>query len=208
MTYTVTRLSAKHKQMVEDFCDQCKLAGYTNNSSIEQMKFNGVYDLSEPAVFWAVLEQDKIISVSGCHVINNELRCLFRSATLPEYDRLVPGLSKHHMNSLPFSVLMLHQIEYGLDCGITNFYITTSAGDHDASGKMKRTHRALELLARTGMVDYAGNDTVYNTEQALWKINLDCYLSALRNFTSTRTSIGIEANEEYLNILQNGFSTA
>lgn len=202
----VIKLTEEHKPMLVKFCREANAAGYRNNSSIEDMKFGGKYDFEEPAEFWAVVDNQTIISVSGCHIINNSLRCLFRSATLPEYDKLVPGLNKNHMNSLPFSILMPHQIHYGLQRGIKDFYITTSNGTHDASGKMKRTHKALQLLERTGMVNNAGVETLYFVEQSLWLLNLEKYFTALQAFESTRIKIGINLNEEYLVLLRNNLA--
>ena len=202
----VIQLTQEHTQILTKFCREANAAGYRNNSSLEDMKFGKKYDFEEPAEFWAVVDSQKIISVSGCHITNNSVRCLFRSATLPEYDTVVPGLNKHHMNSLPFSVLMPQQIYFGIDRNIKDFYITTSNGEHDASGKMKRTHRALQLLERTGMVSHAGNEWLYNVEQSIWKLNLDKYLSALRSFDKTRLVVGIEPTNEYLVLLRNNLT--
>lgn len=199
--YDVIQLTADHTTMLVKFCRAANAAGYTNNGSLADMKFLAKYDLESPATFWGVVFEDKLISVSGCHTNKGTMRCLFRSATLPEYDGIVPGLSKYHMNSLPFSVMMIHQIAHGLQNGITEFYITTSSGTHDASGKMKRTHRAMELLSRVELVTHIKNEIVFNTEQAVWKINLKKYLSVLEAFERNRSQIGILLTEKYINDL-------
>ena len=210
--YSVIKLDETHTSMVEEFCYEAKLAGYLNNASLEAMKFNDQYDLKEVPAFWAVIKNEKIISVSGCHCWADEfeelsmMRCLFRSATLPYYDKVVKGLSKYHMNSLPFSIMLPLQINYGLKKGVKNFYITTSNSDHDASGKMKRTHRALQLLERVGIVKFDNDEIVYSTPQTKWEIHLDNYLEALRGFHSARINAGIQADREYLDIIYNGFS--
>jgi hypothetical protein len=209
--YQVIKLNQTHTNIVEDFCIHARLAGYANNASIEAMKFNGQYDLQEIPSFWAVVKDNVIVSVSGSHHWVDDdsepsmLRCLFRSATLPEYDSIVPGLNKYHMNSLPFSVLLPLQINQGLKEGVKNFYITTSNSNHDASGKMQRTHRVLQLLERLGLVTHAGDEIVYSTSQSKWEINLDRYLEALRGFHNTRIKL-IEPDREYLDIIYNGFS--
>jgi hypothetical protein len=214
--YTVIKLTNEHIPLIEQFCQECDRVGYENNASIEKMKFGTEYDLRDVPNFWGVVMGTKLISVSGSHYwrgslgpldgIKYQMRCLFRSATLPEHDNVVRGLSKNHMNSLPFSVMLPHQIEYGITNGAKHFYITTSTGDHDASGKMKRTHRALELLERTGLVKYAGDAIIYSTYQTKWELHIDMYLSALRKFHPARLAAGIEPNEEYLRIIENGFS--
>lgn len=209
--YQVIKLNQTHTNLVEDFCIRAGLAGFSNNASIEAMKFNGQYDLHEIPSFWAVIKDNTIVSVSGSHHWFDDdsepsmLRCLFRSATLPEYDSIVPGLNKYHMNSLPFSVLLPLQINQGLKEGVKNFYITTSNSNHDASGKMQRTHRVLQLLERLGLVTHAGDEIVYSTSQSKWEINLDQYLEALRGFHNTRIKL-IEPDREYLDIIYNGFS--
>lgn len=196
--YNVIQLTADHTSLLTKFCRAADAAGYINNGSLPAMKFLGKYDLEAPATFWGIEFNGTLISVSGCHVSNGSMRCLFRSATLPEFDSVVPGLSKNHMNSLPFSVMLIHQIALGLESGITEFYITTSSGEHDASGKMKRTHRAMQLLARTGLVSYLKDEIVYNTEQSLWNIDLEKYLRALESFEQTRSKIGIHLTEKYV----------
>ena len=65
-----------------------------------------------------ILNNNKIISVSGCHLWSDDSkeytinRVLFRSATLPEYDKIVKSLNRNHMNSLPFSILLPYQIPH------------------------------------------------------------------------------------------------
>lgn len=177
----VVKLSQNHTELVERFCEACQVAGYGNNSTLAAMKWGGTYDLPSPAQWWALIDDDQILSISGCHGIgDHQLRTLFRSATLPQYQKLIPGLSKTHMNSVPFSILLPHQIRWGLDNGYREFYITTSHGEHDASGKMWRTHRAMSLLSKTGIVEHYGEEVVYHTPQTIWRINVERYWSARR----------------------------
>jgi hypothetical protein len=210
--YSVIKLNNSHTEIVEEFCYEAGLAGYANNASLEVMKFNGQYDLKNVPSFWAVTKNEKIISVSGCHYWYDDLeepsmmRCLFRSATLPHYDNVITGLNKYHMNSLPFSVMLPLQINHGLKNGVKHFYITTSNSDHDASGKMKRTHKVLQLLERVDIVKFDNDEIVYSTPQTKWEINLDTYLEALRNFHPARSNAGIQSDQEYLDIIHNGFS--
>jgi hypothetical protein len=207
-------LTSEHIDLVQEFCNRAAQAGYKNNSTIELMKFNGEYDLREVPKFWGLLKDEKLISVSGCHRWRGKgplegvpfmMRCLFRSATLPEYQNIIPGLSKNHMNSVPFSVLLPYQINNGIRNGVRHFYITTSNTDHDASGKMKRTHKALQLLEKNKIVKYAGDEIFYSTSQTKWEINLDAYRSALKAFHPTREKLSIDLSDEYYKILDQGF---
>jgi hypothetical protein len=207
-------LTSDHLGLVEEFCKQADQAGYKNNSSIALMKFNGEYDLREVPRFWGLVKDEKLVSVSGCHRWRGKgpldgvpfmMRCLFRSATLPEHQNIIPGISKNHMNSIPFSILLPYQINDGLRNGVRHFYITTSNTEHDASGKMKRTHRALQLLEKNKVVKYAGDEIFYSTSQTKWEIDLNAYLSALRSFHPMREKLNIDLSEEYYKIIEHGF---
>jgi len=206
-------LTGDHTKLVQEFCDECKKHGYLNNSSLKLMKFNGEYDLKEIPCFWGIYHDKKLISISGSHCWYGQgelegvpfMRCLFRSATLPEYQKLISGLSKNHMNSLPFGVLLPYQINKGLREGVEHFYITTSNGDHDASGKMKRTHRILQLLEKTKIVKYAGDGIFYSTPQTKWELNVVNYYETLKKFHPTRLNYNIDVSQEYLSIIENGF---
>lgn len=207
----VVRLTNEHLGLLEEFCDAARFAGFTNNTSPAKMKFGGHKDMPIPPVFWGLIVDGKLASVSGCHKwpdANREyttVRCLFRSATLPEFDSLIPGLSKNHMNSVPFSILLPYQVRYSVSEECKDWLITTSHGDHDVSGKMKRTHRALQLLEKRKIVKFHREHIVYHIPQTIWKLNLTNYLEALRSFHSTRERLGIALDKEYYDIIENGF---
>lgn len=195
MKYKVEKLTDNHLDKLEIFCNECDLAGYNNNNSLEAIKWGQQYDLQSIPEYWGIFDNNKLITLSGCHVWDDDftkqkaMRLLFRSATLPGYENIVPVLSKTHMNSTPFSVLMPLQIKYGMSIGIETYFITTSHGKHDASGKMNRTHRALELLAKQSIVDYYGIHRVYYTSQTVWKLNLEKYFVALKTFEPTKNQL-------------------
>lgn len=208
----VIKLEEEHLPLLEEFCNAARKVGYSNNSSPKKMKFGGHPDLGVMPHFWGLLKDGKLASVGGCHFWPDAerkyttLRTLFRSATLPEYDGIIPGISKNHMNSVPFSILLPFQLKYGLTNGGKDFLITTSHGEHDASGKMKRTHRALELLAKRGIVKFHREHIVYHVPQTLWRINLSAYHAALKAFHPTRESLGFTGLEDtYRDIIENGF---
>lgn len=208
----VVKLDDSHLPLLENFCVKARDAGYLNNTSPQKMKFHGHSDLPVLPHFWGVLKDGVLASVSGYHMWPDiekkytTMRCLFRSATLPEYDNVIPGLSKNHMNSMPFSIMMPLQIRHGIENGAKDFLITTSHGEHDASGKMKRTHRALELLSKRGIVKFHREHVVYHVPQTLWRINLESYLDALRTFHSTRKNLGFTGLDNvYEDIIKNGF---
>jgi hypothetical protein len=202
----IVKLNQSHIHLLEKFCYDCKLASFENNSSLEKMKWGGSHDLKEPPDFWALIVNDEIASISGCHYFGDyspgikQIRCLYRSATLPKYSKLIPGMSKNHMNSVPFSLLLPYQLLDNLEKGNRYFYITTSSGDHDASGKMKKTHKAISLIAKRKIVDFISEEIIYSTLQTKWKIVLPNYFQALLSFRSIRDQIGVSPNFDYLRL--------
>jgi len=196
----VVKLSENHTKLVEEFSKECAQAGYYNNSSLELMKWGKAYDLPATPDYWGLIVNNKLASISGCHsfVPFNpdfpQLRVLFRSATLPNFNNLIPGLSKNHMNSVPFSLLLPYQIAFGLDNNYRYFFITTSCTDHDASGKMLRTHKAISIISKNKLVTWESKEVVYNIMQDKWRINLPNYLTALKNFEVNRNKLGLSEN--------------
>ncbi len=190
----IVKLSPKHNDLLTEFCSAAEMAGYSNNKDLVALKLIDEHDLPTDPQYWGLVVDGRLASISGCHAYDNGgriLRCLFRSATLPQYGNIIPGMSKTHMNSAPFSLLLPYQIEWGIENGYQEFYITTSHGSHDASGKMNRTHRALELLAKQGIVNYVGEEEYYWTPQTIWALNLNRYNQALDAFKSARQGIGL-----------------
>lgn len=198
----IVKLTDEHVPLLKKFCRKCAKAGFQNNSSLELLKWGGHVDLKEPPHFWALLVNDEIASISGSHYFGDhapgirQIRCLFRSATLPKYSNLIPGISKNHMNSIPFSLLMPHQLLHSFEQGDHIFYITTS-NDHDASGKMARTHRALYLLSKRRIVDFESEEIIYSTPQIKWRLILPLYYQALMAFKPVKHKLGIEDDINY-----------
>ena len=205
--YEIKKLDEKDKSLLEKFCEEAEKAGYKNNATIRKMKFGlkDVYDLGVPTHYWAILFNNKIISVSGCHLWSENInRVLFRSATLPEYDKIVKSLNRNHMNSLPFSILLPYQIRFGLKNNCDEFRITTNTGQ-DTLPKMQRTHKALQLLEKQGLVSFIKEQMFFNKLQYVWSLNLKNYYKALLSFHSTREELKIGLDTEYYDIIQNGF---
>jgi len=210
--YEIKKLDEKNKPLLEKFCEKAEKAGYENNATIRKMKFgfNNVYDLGVPTHYWAILHDNDIISVSGCHLWSDDgkeytiNRVLFRSATLPEYDNIVKSLNRNHMNSLPFSILLPYQILYGLKNKCDEFRVTTNTGI-DALPKMQRTHKVLQLLEKQGLVSFIKEQMFFNKLQYVWSLNLKNYYKALLSFHNTREKLKIGLDKEYYDIIQNGF---
>lgn len=194
----------QHKDIIEQFCCECDRLGFKNNNSLLSLKLTSDVDLISPPVYWAIVDDNNsIISLSGCHEFDHGiLRCLFRSATIKRQN-LVKSLSKTHMTSLPFSILLPLQIHWGLQQGFKEFVITTSNTDEDQSGKMMRTHRVMQLLCRQKIVDFIKNDIIFHSSQTLWKINLSKYQQSVRAFDSIRSELGLVGFEKEYNTIKN-----
>lgn len=192
MEFKVIKLQEEHTDLLEKFCAECNSLGFNNNASPSVMKFNGKYDLNEVPTFFATIIDGEIASVSGSHSFtDDELRVGFRAAALPRFQGIIKGLSKTHMTNLVWAPLMPETILDGLERGYKEFSITTSHTDHDASGRMHRTHRALQLLSKQGIVDYAGIETLYHVPQTKWKFNLTRFFETVRAFEPIRQELNI-----------------
>mgnify|MGYP001586018130 CR=1 FL=1 len=156
---------------LEIFCDKAKELGYNNNSSLEAMKYDWCKKQGE--YFCAIVDND-IVAVAGCHPlpeINDKAwRVMFRGAQLPGYNKSF-GLNKYHMSAITWREILPAQIQF---CDTDELYITTNV-EYDASGKMNKIHRLFKSLHKLGMVNYHGRVFLYQTEQSVWKLNINEY---------------------------------
>ncbi len=195
----VVKLSLNDTDRLERFCQICKVYGYMNNQNLISLKWGDQYDLPSQAQYWALVVNDDIVSISGCHSYDHNhkiLRVLFRSATIPPYDKLHCGISKNHMNSAPFSLLLPEQIKYGFEYSYEKFWLTTVDNDYDASGKMSRTHRAMILLEKKGLVDYIKTENYYYTNQSIWQINVPKYFEAQSIFINNQNHERLRSSDQ------------
>ena len=188
----VVKLETEHIPLLEKFCKECEDLGYNNNSSLTAMKFGAMYDLGEVPAFFGTVVDGELAAIAGSHSIGEKkLRCGFRGAVLPRFSNIITGLSKTHMTNLSWAPLMPESIIEGLDRGFEEFFITTSHTDHDASGKMHRTHRAMQLLAKQGIMELQGEIMLYHTPQTLWRFNLPRFFESVKAFDPIRNELNI-----------------
>jgi len=157
------------------FCEECNQRGFMNNASLKSMKYSWCF--SQGGMWWAVYDNDRIISIAGAHPFKDGFRFLFRGAQLESASQ---SLSKKHLTSYPWAIIMPEQIAWasGVLTEETPAYITTNVS-HDASGKMNRTHRVLQLLEKQKIVMYIKDEEIYNTLQSVWKLNVGAYYETL-----------------------------
>jgi hypothetical protein len=156
---------------LEIFCEKAKELGYTNNSSLKAMKYEWCKEQGE---YFCAIKGNDIVAVAGCHPLPevgpNAWRVMFRGAQLPGYNKSF-GLNKYHMSAITWREILPAQIQF---CDTEELYITTNV-DYDASGKMNKIHRLFRSLHKLGMVDYQGREFLYQTEQSVWKLNINEY---------------------------------
>ena len=157
---------------LEIFCDKAKELGYTNNSSLKAMKYEWCKEQGE---YFCAIRDDDIVAVAGCHPLPevgpNAWRIMFRGCELPQTDTF-KGLGKGDWNSITQREMIPRFIEW---CPSDELYLTTNTDHEHSNGKATRNHRLMGLLAKQGILHYEGRMILYQTEQALWKLNIDEY---------------------------------
>jgi hypothetical protein len=96
---------------------------------------------------------------------------MFRGCELPQTDTF-KGLGKGDWNSITQREMIPKFIEW---IPSDELYITTNTDHEHSNGKASRNHRLMGLLARQGILYYEGRMILNQTEQALWKLNIDEY---------------------------------
>ena len=160
---------------IETFCKECENLGYMNNVSLKTMKF-------DQAIFFGAYDGTRIVSLAGVHKLpeinEHAYRCLFRGAQLPTY---TPVWSMNIFDSgIHFSQFIYMQIIYVLEFDKdAEFYISTNINKSSA-GKSYKMHKIMmPRLAKQGYWDLIdSNIMLFNTEQSLWKINVQYYMEA------------------------------
>ena len=160
---------------VEQFCKDCASLNYNNNRSLQAMKYD--WCIEQGGAWWAAYEGDRIVSMAGAHPFWDGYRFLFRGVQTKTASN---SLSKKHLTSIPWALLMPHQIAYfsGVLTEETPAYITTNVS-HDESGKMNRTHRVLQLLERQGIVNFIADEEIYHVMQSVWRLDVGAYYETL-----------------------------
>ncbi len=156
---------------LDNFCKKCKELGYSNNSSFELMKLS-------TAKFFIGIDTEKniIFNVAGVHRIpevgQNSYRALFRGAVLPGYVT-EKGLLR---GSWQFLITLNQQIDFIQSSDpLAKFYLTSNKKQD--KGKSSKIDQYFNPRAeKAGIIDLINENFYYmNTDQRLWKINVDEY---------------------------------
>jgi len=165
MNYSTNQLT-QVTPALEDFIEQCTLLGYKNNSSLKELRWNWCL---EGGMWYVTYEEDSIISMSGIHPFKNGYRAVYRGAQLKQHP--IKGLNRYQMQSWPIYAHLPLQIEFAKNKPL---YITTNT-NRDNSGRMNRIHNSFSAMAKGGMVDYIGDEQIFNAVQSVWKLNVKKY---------------------------------
>ena len=156
---------------VLSFSSDCYRMGFMNNKSLIAMKWDWCL---ENGAWFGTMENDSIISMSGCHQFKDGYRALFRGAQIKT--KPINCLNRYQMQSYCVADQLPLQIKYAEGAPI---YITTNVSN-DASGRMNRIHKSFVQIAKGGMVDYIGDEEIFYTKQSVWKLNEEKYFE-IRN---------------------------
>ena len=159
---------------LEMFCKKCYHLGYTNNASIEAMRYDWCKENGE---YFCAIKDDDIIAVAGCHTLpevdDNGWRILFRGCELPGASPY-KGLNKGDWNSITQRDFIPKFIDY---IPSEDLYISTNISN-EHSGKALRNHKIMNILAKQkdAYIDNMGDMVLNQTQQTIWKLNIDQYL--------------------------------
>lgn len=161
---------------LEEFCSSCKELGYANNSSFEALKLSQMVMPFGKFFIGIDTEFNTIFNLAGIHKMpdlgEHAYRALFRGAVLPGYVT-GKGLLK---NSWQFMITLNQQIDFILAVdSAAEFYLTSNKNQD--KGKSSKIDRFFNPRAeQIGIVDLVNDNFYYmNTEQRLWKININRY---------------------------------
>lgn len=161
-------LTKQDTKAVEIFC---KSQNYTNNVSLQTMKWDW-------CPYWCgALINEKIVSIAGAHplpeISKNAYRLLFRGAQLPGYslgcgrDMFKTGIQLPHL--LPLQIEWVKSINNSPE-----LYISTNI--NPGAAKSKRMNDVMmPLLAKRGIWHLERTMILYNVPQNVWRINIDRY---------------------------------
>lgn len=158
---------------IEFFGHICEELGYMNNCDLKAIKHEWCQKVG--GEWWGAYYDNELVSIAGCHPFHDGWRVLFRGVqSMPAQH----GLSKTHMTSIPWKHLLPLQLAWINVSDDNPAYITTNV-ENDASGKMNRTHKVMQNLAKQNIVEFFAQEEIYGVEQAVWRLNVDEYFKTL-----------------------------
>lgn len=192
----IVRYTEKHRESLNVFCAKCNEEGVANNSNYESIKMRELK--GNRGAFWLCYDEDTIISAAGAQLIKfqniSAVRALYRAASLKSHrGACFSGLSRYHFNSIPFSRILPHCIEWKNKYHSTlDIMITTNI--NFKKYKTSNTDRLFHLLQKCGLVSHVGGVCLYNVWQNIWKLNEKVYLRKWQRFYENNISDEVFVN--------------
>jgi len=185
----VTKDSCTNDQL-EEFITKTRKIGYRDHKTVKSLEIEKTIN-EKWGKFFFTFKEEKIISLSGCHEFTlfnpynvswiEGMRVCFRGVQLPGED-VYKGLSKYHMNSIPFREHLPLQMEWGKRLGYEKFFITTHNWYGNPANLYKgpskeqnRTNKIMKILNKLGVVKHHGDTYIRNYLQNVWEINEEEY---------------------------------
>ena len=156
--------------LLVEFFIACQERGFYNNINPDIMRFD--WCLKEGGGWWVSEVNDEIVAISGAHPFQDGWRIMFRSAQIKPRTGL--NLNRLHKQSRPWVDHVPLQMKY-MDKDYPIYFTTNKNKEDDASGKMMKVDRAMELLSKRGIIEYINTSMIYNTLQTVWKLNKEQY---------------------------------
>jgi len=153
------------------FADTCAEQGMQNNISVAAMKIGKWGN----EAWWCTWADGKIISISGCHQMDQYekgcWRLMVRTATLLEYRGRAPGSIRTIRTDFNWGHVLPYQVNYAVLQGATKVVFTTNS-DSDGDKNSLRTNRVVrKVLEPQGLVKLDAQDVeIFYTRQNVWEI--------------------------------------
>jgi hypothetical protein len=178
----------KNDPLLEEYMAECAKRNYTNNSTIENLKF----DYFEHSAFFGVVVNNKIREFAGVHNFDIDgkryYRIGFRAASIKDSE-YSPKQGKNLLkSSIIVGILLPMQIKYIEDLYGPQEFIMTTNLDHSSAGKSHIANRLFMRGKEPAVKKLLYEDVEYlYTRQNVWLMDREVLLNNIdeniRNFT-------------------------
>lgn len=168
----IFKIDESHYEFLEEYCNRCKELGWVNNSSLEHLNIDMVN--RNGGAYFGIAENDEIVSLAGCYKFveynKDAWRIFYRSATLPNKAKN-KGL---HRGTGERGRMYIDAFLNWTSSG--ELYFTTNVSN-DNWNRITRYHKHMvkESSMKDSYVDYIETTTLWDTTQAIWKLNNEKY---------------------------------
>ena len=163
------------------YCDKCRDFGWINNSSLERLNIDMMTE--NQGAYFGIYENNEIVSIAGIYKFHelypDDWRMFYRSATLPNKAR---NKGLHRGTGLRGRLYINAFLEYTHNGSL---YFTTnikvSNGNQNAITRADQ-HMKRESSLKDSYVDYVDTLMLYETKQAIWKLNNEKYYKRAQSY--------------------------